>query len=109
MLSKEERRLKKREESKKLHDWFITEIWNKRPHYSELSSDWLGKAPNKCFFHHIFPKETYSELKYESWNIIMITAQEHYEITNGKIPKKLTIIKEIKGKKYGISFIKNIN
>lgn len=101
-MTKEERREVKRIENKRLHDWFITEIWNKRPHYSELTSEWLGKLPNKCFFHHIFPKETYPQLKYEPWNIIMITAQEHYEITNGKIPKKLDIIKQVKGNKYNV-------
>lgn len=99
---REQKRKEKKAENEKLHQWFIDEIWNKRRHYSEIGGEWLGKIPNKCFFHHIFPKETYPELKYESWNIIMITAQEHYEITNGKIPKKLQIIKETKGKKYNI-------
>lgn len=89
-------------ENKKLHQWFIDEIWNKRPHYSELSSTWLGKQPNKCFFHHIFDKGTHEDLKYKPENIIMITAQEHYEITNGLIPNKLKIIMKIKAKKFGI-------
>ena len=35
---------------------FFLQVWNKRPHYSEVSGDYLGSEPLTIFFHHILPK-----------------------------------------------------
>ena len=75
-------RLKQEEDkirTKKLHQWFL-ELWDKRPHKSEISGKFLGNEPNSCFFHHIFCKSDYPELEFCAENIIILTPDEHAEV-----------------------------
>lgn len=67
----------KAEKTKRLHKWFIDEIWNKRPHYSEISGRYLGEEPNTCFFHHVFCKSSHEDLEFIAENIIVLTPDEH--------------------------------
>lgn len=70
---------KKREQSEniaKMWSMFI-EIWNERPHRSEVSSVTLGYEPKGTMFHHILPKCKYPELAYEKDNIILMYPEEH--------------------------------
>jgi len=53
------------------------EIWNERPHKSEVSGKGLGKEPLTIFFHHIFPKKKYPERAFDKDNIILLTWEEH--------------------------------
>jgi hypothetical protein len=63
------------------------EIWNERPHKSEISGEVLGNQPNSCFFDHLLEKSKYPDIKYEKWNIVLVTIDEHSAKTNG-FPKK---------------------
>lgn len=56
---------------------FFLEIWNSRPHKSELSGVSLGKIPSSAFFHHILPKSKYPDYAFHKANIIMLTIDEH--------------------------------
>lgn len=51
---------------------------------SEVSSKALYGELNSCWFHHILPKSKYPELRYCIDNIIILTADEHNEVENGK-------------------------
>lgn len=62
-----------------LRDFFL-QIWNKRPHYSEVSGKWLGKEPLSVFFHHILPKEKYPQAAFDEENIILLTLEEHDQV-----------------------------
>lgn len=59
---------------------FFFSIWKNRPHYSEVSNDYLGSEPLTVFFHHILPKEKYPEAKYDENNIILLTFDEHTNV-----------------------------
>jgi hypothetical protein len=74
------------------NDLFL-QIWEKRPHKSEVSGEYLGKEPLTVFFHHILPKEKYPEACFDEENIILLTLDEHtnvesnmykYDIVNSK-------------------------
>ena len=56
---------------------FFLKIWKKRLHYSQVSMDYLGKEPLTIFFHHILPKEKYSQAMYDEENIVLLTLEEH--------------------------------
>ena len=59
---------------------FFLEIWKERPHYSEISQQFLGNEPKTLYFHHIILKsdKKYGEVgKYDRENIILLTADEH--------------------------------
>jgi len=78
-----EEELKEREKQ-----WnFFLEIWKERPHISEVSRLPLGNQPNSCFFDHLLEKSKYPTLKYEKWNIALVTVNEHSAKTNG-FPKR---------------------
>ncbi len=56
------------------------EIWNERPHVSELSGDPLlppGHFQHHWQFLHVLPKGTYPKWKLEKKNIILGTVDEH--------------------------------
>lgn len=58
------------------------EIWNERPHYSEVSGKALnhdGDMPVVHYFSHLLPKSTHSELRLCKDNIMLMTPKEHYE------------------------------
>ncbi len=59
---------------------FFQQIWGKRPHFSEVSGDFLGNEPLTIFFHHILPKEKYPEACFDEENIILLTLDEHTNV-----------------------------
>lgn len=59
---------------------FFKQIWNKKPHKSEISGDYIGPEPLSIYFHHILPKEKYPEAKFDEENIILLTWQEHDQV-----------------------------
>lgn len=61
---------------------FFLRIWNKRPHHSQISLDYLGKEPMSTFFHHILPKEKFPEAMMDEENIILLTLEEHSNVEN---------------------------
>jgi len=61
---------------------FFVRIWNKRPHHSQVSMDYLGKEPLSIFFHHILAKEKYPEASLDEENIILLTLDEHSNVEN---------------------------
>jgi hypothetical protein len=61
---------------------FFLQIWKKRPHYSEVSGDSLGKEPLHIFFHHILSKEKYPEAELDQENVILLTLDEHTNVEN---------------------------
>lgn len=59
---------------------FFLDIWKERPHYSEISQQFLGNEPKTLYFHHIILKsdKKYREVgRYDRENIILLTADEH--------------------------------
>lgn len=63
----------------KMNEFFLS-IWKKRLHYSEISGVYLGKEILNIYFHHILPKEKYTEFKYYDGNIILVTGDEHHNL-----------------------------
>lgn len=61
---------------------FYKEIWDERPHKSEVSGKWLGKEIKTYFFHHILPKSGCPQLKFSKKNIILLTWEEHSKVEN---------------------------
>jgi hypothetical protein len=61
---------------------FFLQIWNKRPHHSEISDSYLGKEPLSIFFHHILPKEKHPEARLDEENIVLLTLDEHSDVEN---------------------------
>jgi hypothetical protein len=61
---------------------FFVRIWNKRPHHSQVSMDYLGREPLSIFFHHILAKEKYPEASLDEENIILLTLDEHSNVEN---------------------------
>lgn len=62
-------------------DFFLS-IWNKRPHKSEVSGDYLGSEAMSTYFHHILAKEKYPEACLDEENIILLTLEEHSNVEN---------------------------
>lgn len=56
------------------------EIWKERHQRSEISNAWLGNEAKTVFFHHIFAKSRYPQLRFEKENIIQITFAEHQKV-----------------------------
>lgn len=56
---------------------FFLEIWKERPHYSEISKQFLGNEPKTLYFHHLLLKSKYPEAMYDKENIVLLTAEEH--------------------------------
>lgn len=56
------------------------EIWNERPHKSQISGDPIHEA-YPIYFLHVLPKaqNKYPKLKLEKQNIVLGTADEHYD------------------------------
>jgi hypothetical protein len=85
-----------------LHKLYL-EIWNKRPHYSQISRRWLGNEPLSVFFHHILPKRKYIEAIFDEQNIILVTKEEHENIERS--PFMYPIVNRLRTKllkKYGL-------
>jgi hypothetical protein len=68
---------------------FFKEIWDERPHYSEVSGEFLGDEFNVCFFSHILTKASYPRFRHEKKNILLMSFNEHqsWEFTDRKDPK----------------------
>ena len=75
----QERKEKKRQNRELMWEMF-RKIWNERPHYSELSGEFLGKEISSVFFHHILPKRYYEEALLDEDNIILLTWDEHTNV-----------------------------
>lgn len=63
----------------------FNQVWNERPHVSEVSREPLlpkGHAQWHWQFQHILPKGLYGKFKLRKDNIILLTAIEHYNVTN---------------------------
>jgi hypothetical protein len=73
------RLLAKKEPKKPTGKWatFI-EIWNTRPHVSEVSGEPLGNVMKPIFFSHLLPA-SYPYYATNPDNIILKTAQEHHD------------------------------
>ena len=69
----------KDEEYEKMRTFFKS-IWDKKPHKSEISGDYIGPEPLSIYFHHILPKEKHPEAKFDEDNIILLTWQEHDQV-----------------------------
>lgn len=76
---------------------FYREVWEERPHYSEVSGKWLGDIPRLAYFEHLIPKSSHPQYKYEKRNIALVTAQEHHVKENGfPLPKHKELIEKAK-------------
>lgn len=83
---------------------FFNGIWNKRPHKSEISNEYLGKEASSAFFHHILPKSKYPEAEYDEENIILLTMDEHNNVENDIYKyEEINRRREILKRKYNIS------
>src|SRR6266498_2181052 len=71
---------KKEEKNEEESLWELYfEIWSERPHYSQLSGEFLGKELKSYFCDHLLEKSLYPQFKYEKENILLVTAAEHEE------------------------------
>lgn len=70
---------KSKEKTLEMQNFFL-DIWNKRPHKSEISGKYLGKEALSTYFHHILPKSKYPEACLDEENIILLTFPEHEEV-----------------------------
>ena len=60
-------------------EWkMFREIWNERPHYSEISGAFLGDEYNPSCFAHILSKGAYEGLRTYKPNICLMTPEEHH-------------------------------
>ena len=74
--------VKKQEEVQKTTEMqeFFLQIWKKKPHKSEVSGESLGSEALSIFFHHVLPKEKYSQARFDEENIILLTMSEHDQV-----------------------------
>lgn len=63
-------------------DLFL-EIWNERPHVSEINGDPLGETPHVYFFMHVVGKKAYPNFRLKKKNIKLATFDQHYYYDNG--------------------------
>lgn len=77
-----DKRVKSDEEIRQISEMkeFFLQIWSRRSHHSEVSGRWLGKEPLTVFFHHILPKEKYTEASLDEENIVLLTLEEHEQV-----------------------------
>lgn len=52
------------------------EIWNERPHESEVSGELLYEF-SVGYFAHVVPKSTYPSLRLKKRNLVLMTYEEH--------------------------------
>jgi hypothetical protein len=58
------------------------DIWNIRPHRSEVSGDYLGAEALSTYFHHILSKSKYPEACLDAENIVLLSLLEHANVEN---------------------------
>lgn len=63
------------------------EIWEKRPHRSQLSGHPITEFNVFCFAH-ILSKGTYRKFRLVEENILLITSNEHIQQHNGTLPER---------------------
>lgn len=95
---REEQKQENREALEKQWELFLN-IWNTRPHKSEVSKEPIYGEPLSIYFHHIIPKRESKELKYEPENIIILTFEEHQKVEQDmyfypEVNKRREILKE---------------
>lgn len=66
------------------------EIWNERPHKSEISGSSLPIFDVKCF-HHILTKQAYPEHRLNKENIILLTRSEHISVHSKSIDDLISL------------------
>lgn len=81
ILNKKPNSVQNNEHFNKMRQFFLS-IWNKRPHKSEVSGDYLGKEPMSTYFHHILAKEKYPEACLDEENIVILSLIEHSNVEN---------------------------
>ena len=81
------------EKNQQMKDFFL-EIWNTRPHVSEISGEGIYGDFSSVYMHHILYKKKYPEAMYDSENIIILAASEHQSVHI--IPDKYEEIKRRK-------------
>lgn len=70
---------KDKENIQKMKDFFL-QIWNTRPHISEISGEKIYGDFSSVYMHHILYKQKYPEAMYDSENIIILAASEHQTV-----------------------------
>jgi hypothetical protein len=68
---------------------FCEQLWKDRKPYSEVSGTYIGPEPNWACVHHLLPKSKYPVYRYEDWNVILLTIQEHADTENGNLPEEV--------------------
>lgn len=94
----EEEKQQQKEDIERMWVMFL-EIWEERPHRSEVSGAPLGNEPLSWMFDHLLEKGSpkYRHLKYEKRNIKLVTFEEHSLKTAGNpLPKHKEFIEEAK-------------
>ena len=93
-----EERQKNKEEGQKMIDFFNM-IWSKRPHYCQVTGQFLGNEPKTYMFEHLIEKSSHPELAFEEENIILCTLEVHDRKNNGfPLPKHKEFIDKAKEK-----------
>ena len=67
------------EDATKMRNLFLS-LWNKHPHYSEISGEYLGNECLNIFFHHILPWRKFPQGKLDEEDIIILTLNEHTNV-----------------------------
>lgn len=62
---------------------FYIEIWNERPHYCEVTGQYLGSEFKTIYADHLLEKSQYPQFRHEKCNIILVTGDIHSQKTNG--------------------------
>jgi hypothetical protein len=81
ILNKKTNSVQNKEHFTEMRNFFLS-IWKKRPHYSEISGQYLGKEPMSTYFHHILPKEKYPKACLDEENIVILSLEEHSNVEN---------------------------
>ena len=80
------------------------EIWEERPHFSQISKTPLGREIKSIYFDHLLEKNSYPSLKYEKNNIVLVTGEEHKAKSDGfplPLHQELINIAKTKYEQYG--------
>jgi hypothetical protein len=80
---------------------FCEQLWASRGGKSEVSGIWLGE-PNWACVHHLLPKSKFPVYRYEDWNVILLTIDEHAATENGNPPEIVKQRTEAVKQRYGI-------
>lgn len=59
---------------------FFMQIWDERPHYCEISKEFLGDDFSVSFFSHVLTKGAYPEARLDPENILLVSNEIHHLI-----------------------------